>query len=125
MTLGNVDREEGQYQEANARFIHALEVARDYGNRTLIAHLLEGFSGLAAAVGQHERAVRLGGAADALREADGASHKAWLPIVERWLAVSREALGADAASAAWAAGRSLPLERALEEAENTTTGEVR
>lgn len=120
MTLGTVAREEGLYEEANARFLRALAVALDYGDRTLFAHLLEGFSGLASAVGQHRRAVYLGGAAEALREADGAVHPAWQPILERWLAISREALGAEAASAAWAAGRSLPVERALEEAEVTT-----
>jgi non-specific serine/threonine protein kinase len=121
MTLGNVDLEEGQYEEANERFLRALEVALDYGNRTLLVHLVEGFSGLAGALGQHERAIRLGGAAEALREADGVFHPSWLHILERWLAISREALGAEAAKAAWAAGRSLPMERVLEEAANATT----
>jgi non-specific serine/threonine protein kinase len=120
MTLGKVDLEEGQYQQASAQFLRALEVALDYGDRTLLAHLLEGFSGLATALGQHERALRLGGAAEARREADGVFHPSWQPMGERWLAISREALGADAASASWAAGRSLPLERAVEEAEDTT-----
>jgi non-specific serine/threonine protein kinase len=120
MTLGTVDLEEGQYQDANARFLRALEVAQGYGNRTLLAHLLEGFSGLASALGQHQRAVRLGGAAEALREADGTFHPSWQPIWERWLAISREALAEEAASAAWAAGRSLPIEQALQEAEATS-----
>jgi non-specific serine/threonine protein kinase len=119
MVLGRVDLEEGQYQDASTRFLRALLVALEYGERTLLAHLLEGFSGLASAWGQHQRAVRLGGAAEALREADGVFHPAWQPM-GGWLAISREALGAEAASVAWAAGRSLPLERALEEAEATT-----
>jgi tetratricopeptide (TPR) repeat protein len=120
MTLGKVDLEEGRFDEASAQFLRALEVALEYGDRTLLAHLLEGFSGLATALGQHQRAVRLGGAAEARREADGVFHPSWQPIGERWLAISREALGAEAASAAWAAGRSLTLEQALEEAEATT-----
>jgi non-specific serine/threonine protein kinase len=121
MTLGNVDLEQGRYQDASPRFLRALTVALDYGNRTLLAHLLEGLSGLAGALGQHQRAVRLGGAVEALREADGAPlHPAFQRIAERRLAISREALGAEAASAAWAAGRSLPMEQVLEEAEDTT-----
>jgi non-specific serine/threonine protein kinase len=121
MTLGTVDLEEGRYQEANARFLDGLEVASDFGDSTLLAHVLEGLSGLASALGQHQRAVRLGAAAAALREAAGAlPSPAWQPIAERWLAHSREALGEEAASAAWAAGRSLPTEQALEEAEDRT-----
>jgi non-specific serine/threonine protein kinase len=122
MTLGNVDFEQGRYQDANARFLGALEVALDYGNRTLLAHLLEGLSGLAGALGQHHRAVRLAGAVEALREADGAPvHPAFGRLAERRLAISREALGAEAASAAWAAGRSLPMEQVLAEAEDASS----
>jgi tetratricopeptide (TPR) repeat protein len=117
MTLGSVDFEEGRYQEANALFRRGLEVALDYGDQNLFAHLLEGFSGLASAQGQHQRALRLGGAAEALREADGAPlHPAQRRVVERWLTLSREALGVEAATTAWTAGRILPVEQALEEA---------
>jgi non-specific serine/threonine protein kinase len=117
MTLGNVDVEEGRYLEANARFLRALAVALDYRDQNLLAHLLESLSGLASAQVQHRRALHLGGAADALRDADGAPlHPAQRHVVERWLAISREALGTEAAAAAWAAGRSLPMEQALEEA---------
>jgi tetratricopeptide (TPR) repeat protein len=115
-TLGTVEREEGHYGEANARFLEALKVAVDFGDRTLLAHLLEGFSGVASALGQHQRAVRLGGAA-AMRESAGAPlSPAWQALAERWRAISRQALGEEAVSAAWAAGRSLPIERALQEA---------
>ena len=59
VTLGIADREEGRYEAANKRFVQGLDVALDIGDRTLIAHLLEGLSGLASAVGQHQRTVRL------------------------------------------------------------------
>jgi len=63
----------------------------------------------------------LGGAAAALRETAGAPlSPAWQHIPERWLAVSRAALGEVATAAAWAAGRSQPVERALEDAEHDT-----
>jgi hypothetical protein len=111
---------EGRYAESNARFLRALAIARNFGDTTLLSHLLEGFSGLATARSQHQRAVRLGGAAAALRETAGAPlGPAWQHIPDRWLAISREALGEVAAAAAWSAGRSLPVERALEEARDS------
>jgi len=123
MTLGNVDLEEGHLDEAMSRFLDRLGLALEFGDRTLLAHLLEGFSGVASALGQHSRALRMGGAAAAVREAAGAPlSPAWQRIAERWLAISREALGDKSASADWGAGRSMPLERALEEAEHTTSG---
>ena len=126
MTLGTAELEEGHYQEANARFLHEMGVALEFGDRTLLAHLLEGFSGLASAVGQHQRGVRLGGAAAALREAAGAPlGPAWAHIPERWLAISREALGEAASSAAWVAGRTVAIERVFEEAAGTAAAPCR
>jgi len=116
MTLGNVDLEEGSYDEAKAHFSCGVEVALDYGDRTLLAHFIEGFAGLASVLGQHERSVRLGGAAEALREVAGAPiHPAWQQLTERQLVASHRALGTRAASEVWAAGKSLSLGKALEE----------
>jgi hypothetical protein len=118
ITLGNVDLEEGSYESAHTQFLHGLEVGPEFGDRDLLAHHMEGLSGLASAVGQHQRAVWLGGAAAALREAAGAPlHPAWHGVAERWLAISRQALGGAAYASAWAAGRRLPLQRAVEEVE--------
>jgi predicted ATPase/transcriptional regulator with XRE-family HTH domain len=117
ITLGTLDREDGSYQPARARFLTALEVGLDYGDRTLLAHLLEGLSGVASALGGHEHAIRLGGAAAALREAAGAPlSPAWQCLAEHWLTISRHALGEEAATSAWVAGQGLTLERALAEA---------
>jgi hypothetical protein len=100
-----------------------MRVALDCGDQTLLAQFLEGFSGLASALDQHQRALRMGGAAAALRELAGAPHHpAWQHLADRWLAISRHALGEQAASVAWSAGRSLPMERALEEAEHVSEG---
>jgi len=121
ITLGNVDLEEGSYEAAHTRFLRGLEVGLEFGDRDLLAHHMEGLSGLASALGQHQRAVWLGGAAAALREAAGAPlHRAWHGVVERWLAISRQALGEAAYASAWATGCHLPLERAVEEVEQIT-----
>jgi DNA-binding CsgD family transcriptional regulator len=117
MTLGTAELEQGRYKEAHMRLQHELEVALEFGDRTLLAHVLEGLAGLAGASGDHHRALLLGGAAAALREIAGAPlGPAWGRIAERWLATSHQALGEHAASAAWAKGRDLPLERVLDEA---------
>jgi tetratricopeptide (TPR) repeat protein len=118
ITLGNADLEEGSYESARTQFLRGLEVGLEFGDRDLLAHHMEGLSGLASALGQHERAVRLGGAATALREAAGAPlHPAWYRLAEPWLAISRQALGEAAYASAWAGGHRLPLERAVEEIE--------
>jgi non-specific serine/threonine protein kinase len=121
VTLGNVDLQEGSYESANTRFLLGLEVALDFGDRVLVAHFMEGFSGLASALGEHERAVNLAGAAETLREAAGAPlHPAWRGLAEPWLVISRQALGEAAYASALAAGRRLPLERVVEEVEQIT-----
>jgi non-specific serine/threonine protein kinase len=116
--LGNADLREGKYESANSRFRLGLEVALDVRDGVLLAHFMEGFSGLASALGEHERAVKLAGAAETVREAAGAPlHPAWRDLAEPWLAISRQALGEEACAAALAAGRRLTLERAVAQIE--------
>jgi non-specific serine/threonine protein kinase len=118
VTLGNLDLQEGNYVSANAWFLSGLEVGLDLGDRDLIAHHLEGFCGLASALGQHRRGVTLAAAAETLREAAGSPlHPAWRGVLEPWLVISQQALGEEAYGSAWAAGRRLPLERVIKEAE--------
>jgi len=64
--------------------------------------------------GQGERAARLFGAAQALREAMGASlSPSEHTDDERHTAATRAALGEEAFAAAWNEGRSLSLEQAI------------
>ncbi len=114
LRLGVVAREQSDYAEAATLLGRGLLLAHEYRDMTLLAFLFEGFSGLASAVDQHERAIRLGGAAAALREAAGAPlPPAWQPVIERWLAVSRAALTDDAGIVAWKAGQAMGLEQAI------------
>jgi hypothetical protein len=79
--------------------------------------VLEGLAWVAAADEQSPRAARLGGAAEALREALGAPLPASLCAGhDRAVQAMRTALGEEACAAAWAAGRALPLEQAIAEA---------
>jgi len=114
LNLGVVAREQSEHAEAASLLGHGLLLAEEYGDRTLLAHCFEGLSGLASAVGEHERAIRLGGAAAALREATGAPlPPAWRPIIEHWLAVSRAGLTDAAAIEGWKVGQAMGLEQAI------------
>ena len=69
---------------------------------------------LAVAEGQPARAARLGGAAEALREALGAAlHPVLHPGHDQAVQAMRAALGEEAFAAAWAEGQALPLEEAV------------
>jgi DNA-binding NarL/FixJ family response regulator len=87
------------------------------GFRLGLPETLEGFARLAAAEDQPERALRLAGAAAALREAMGTPLPPfWAADLERSLEPARQALSAEAWAAAWAAGRAMPLAHAVTEA---------
>jgi predicted ATPase/transcriptional regulator with XRE-family HTH domain len=94
----------------------------------VIAYPLAQLAGVALAHGQAERAARLLGAADALRDAVG------VPIFflsdrtlrERYLAAARAQLEPGAFAAAWSAGRAAALEQVVAEilAEDRENGEA-
>jgi predicted ATPase/DNA-binding CsgD family transcriptional regulator len=115
--LGVLAWRRGEYVAALALEREALALRRDAGNKRGIALSLEGLAWLATSRRRPERAARLFGAAEALREAMGAR----LPPFrqddhDRSLAAARAQLGAPAFAAAWAAGGELPLEAAIAEA---------
>jgi predicted ATPase/DNA-binding NarL/FixJ family response regulator len=114
MNLGCVAREVGELAEAEQLLRQSLDRAETFGDRTLIVHALEGISAMATARGQHVEAVRLCGAAEALRESrGGARSPAWARMTERWLDVSRTALGELEAAAAWHSGMEMPLSESI------------
>jgi non-specific serine/threonine protein kinase len=117
-TLGNLGwvlLEQQDLSSARACFFEALTIGRDVlGGRARLAIPLEGFAQLAAAAGQPAVALRLAGAAAALREAyamPAAPTEQWQ--LERWLARTRAALSPQAATTAWADGRHLSPEQAI------------
>jgi predicted ATPase len=115
--LGNLAREERDYPAAHSLYEQSLALFRDLQHNRGIARLLECFACCAAASLQPERALRLAGAAAALREAVGA------PItpaedtkLQAVLHTARGALTSTAGSAAWLEGWVMPLETAIAEA---------
>ena len=114
-SLGGVACEAGEDARASTLYEEGLELERMSGNKLGAAACLEGLARVAAARGEPERAARLCGAAAALREEIDAP----LPPVaradhERHVAAARAGLGEEAFESAWAQGRAMDPERAIE-----------
>jgi predicted ATPase/DNA-binding CsgD family transcriptional regulator len=116
--LGHALLDQGRGGEARAAFAEAIRGATDTGDRLRLARALEGVA-RAAASGQPTVAVRLAGAAAALRTLLGITP--W-PRDERrrvlWLPTARRELGERAYANAWSAGQAMSQDdaRALAEA---------
>jgi non-specific serine/threonine protein kinase len=114
LNLGNVAFWKGDYGEMVALLHEAILLGSNIGARGLMAEGLESLAWVAVAAGQPERAARLSGAAEALREAlvvplrpvQQAGH-------DQAVQAMRATLGEEAFAAAWAVGRALPLEAAI------------
>jgi tetratricopeptide (TPR) repeat protein len=105
----------GDFAAARALYAESLGQWRELGNKEGTATCLEGSAGVVAESGAGERAALLLGAAEALREA--ASSPRWPADeahYERILARVRAQLGPDRLATAWAEGRKMPLQEALD-----------
>jgi hypothetical protein len=114
--LGSLATREHDLEQAYAAFTQSLKFRKELGDEDGISWCLRGFALLAAEENQFERAVRLSGAATALRDHMGApfpAHVAWL---EPLFAQARRVLGSPAVNAAWVAGRTMSSRDAVDEA---------
>ena len=114
--LGLAASGQGDYAPACSLLKEGLSLRRDVGDNWGIPESLEGFAGLAVALGQAKRAARFFGAAEALREHIGAP----LPYPDRAghdrrVAAARARLGNDAFAEAWAEGRAMTQDEAINE----------
>jgi non-specific serine/threonine protein kinase len=109
--LGYLAIEQGDMPAARRFFRQDLELAQASGEVMELTWALEGLAG-ALVASQPDRAVRLGAAAAALR--DAASARPYAPERERldhWLEAEVAKLGQDAYAAAWAEGRIMAQEQ--------------
>ena len=90
-------------------------LCKELGNKWIASNSLEGLACISAAEGTSERAARLFGATEALREAVGYQY---IPEEDAWrepyLAAARSQLDEAAWDKAWAEGRAMPMEQAIE-----------
>jgi predicted ATPase/serine/threonine protein kinase len=115
--LGAVAYAAGDLEAAGASYRDALVIAQALGDREGISYCLEGLGAVAAGRRAWARAARLGGAAEALREAVGAP----LQLLEErlhegWVARLRAALDTTTREAEWTRGRATTPEEAISEA---------
>jgi predicted ATPase/DNA-binding CsgD family transcriptional regulator/DNA-binding XRE family transcriptional regulator len=110
--LGHVALGQGDYRRAAELERESLALAVEVGDTRIVTSCLELFARLAAVLGQSLRAARLFGAVD---EVLGGVPLAPVYRAEhdRLVAASRNALDADAFSAAWAEGRAMSQEQAV------------
>jgi non-specific serine/threonine protein kinase len=115
INYGDVARAQGDYAAARARYAESLAIHGRSGDRGGVAYALEGLAGLAALEGQAARALRLAGAASALREQTGMPlNPAERDELERALETARRSLGAPEVERALSEGRALPLRQAVD-----------
>jgi predicted ATPase/tRNA A-37 threonylcarbamoyl transferase component Bud32 len=112
--LGNLIREQGDFAASDTLYRESLMLFQDLGHKRGIARLLESFASSAAEQMQPERALRLAGAAAALRQTIGApltpTEQAKL---EQSLAAVRQKLTMTGSRTAWLEGWVTPVEIAI------------
>jgi predicted ATPase/class 3 adenylate cyclase/DNA-binding SARP family transcriptional activator len=113
-SLAQLAREQGDHGNARAFCEESLAICREIGDRAGIVTDLEGLAAVAVAQAQPERAARLVGAAEGVREAIGTP----LPRSDRVehnrsVAAVRAALGEETFAATQAEGRVMTLEQAI------------
>lgn len=114
-SLGYVALYEGDLIKAENQFRESLAMFRQLGNRRGIAECLGGLAGLRARQGQVFWGAKMLGAAETLLKITGG---AWWPAdrveVERNTEMMRSALGEQEFNTAWATGKSMSLEQAID-----------
>ncbi len=112
--LGSVALQKGDARQAASRYKETLALFWELGIDRNIAYSLEGLAHVATVCRQPERAARLLGAAEALRESsDQALFPRELIKHERFLEELRPHLDPATWSACWAEGRAMTLEAAV------------
>ncbi len=117
--LGQIARARGDYDQTAALFRESLALFQEIGDKRGIAVCFERLGSMASARRRLGQAARLFGASDALRGAIGVAQAAPGRLVyEFGGAEDRDAVrvevGDDAFETAWAEGRSMTLEQAIE-----------
>jgi predicted ATPase/DNA-binding SARP family transcriptional activator/Tfp pilus assembly protein PilF len=122
--LGKVAYQKKDYATARTLFRESLTLRYESDEKRAIARNLEGIAQVDRTEGQAERAARLFGAAEALRESlDAPITPPYLPEYQREVSTLRAALSEAAFEKAWSAGRALTLEQAIVLALALTPGE--
>jgi non-specific serine/threonine protein kinase len=115
VALGHAASDRADWAAAIASLREALGLGRGLGSRVVCASALVGLAEVAVAAGEAGQAARLLGATVGLTEAGGLASSDHRIRHDRSLAAARGALDEPSFAAAWAAGRALGLEEAIDE----------
>ncbi len=117
INVGFAEMARGNHDRATALLRENLQLARGTNDKSAIQYSLVGLAGVAIGLGDPDRAARLWGAAEAVREAFGI-HLTPLARArmnyEGLLVSTRARLGGAAFEGAWAEGKAMTHERAIE-----------
>jgi tetratricopeptide (TPR) repeat protein len=113
--LGHIARHTGDINQARKIYTETLKGWQDLGNRPAIAHELECFAFLDMANELPQRAVKLFGAAEALRKEIGSEMTDYEQIeYDKAVSQLRSLLNPPDFNSLWAEGRALTMEQAME-----------
>jgi non-specific serine/threonine protein kinase len=116
-TLATLAQAERDHERARELFEEGLTVSAELGNESDVVHCLEGLASIAGAEGSIVRAVRLWGAAEALLEEIEVGVHTYVPdhsIQQSQVAAAHARLDEEAFEAAWAEGRMMTSEQAIQ-----------
>ncbi|MGH2740839.1 MAG: ATP-binding protein [Actinomycetota bacterium] len=115
----------GDKEAAIAAQRESLELFVEVGNPTGIAMILEEIAMIETLEGRHESALRLGGAAEALKEQTGGGAPAELVVAGESLDDARRSLDPETAKQAWDEGREMDIDKVVALALEITSGDSR
>ncbi len=113
--LAHIERYEGHYQRAKTMYRETILEWKRIGHRAAIAHQLESLASIARMEEHNQRAARLFGAAEALRE------KIEIPMTtaerveyEREIAGLKSGMGESVFASVWVEGRKMNMDQAID-----------
>ena len=113
--LAHIEREQGQYQQAIPMYRETIREWQRLGHRAAIAHQLECLAFIAKAQGQVKRALRLLGAAEALREKINIAMTPPERVVyDREVTDLKANMDSNEFASPWAEGRAMSMEQAIQ-----------
>jgi predicted ATPase len=112
--LGNLARDQEDFGSAHDLYTQSLDLFQQLDHKRGVARLLDCFAFSAAAQLKKERALRLAGAASALRQTIGVKLSASEQAdFEMYIGTARQAMTSSESAEAWTEGWTMPLERAI------------
>ena len=112
--IAHTQRAMGKFAEAKQTYRETIKVFQDYGNRPSVAHQLECFAMIAVVEEEPQRAAKLFGAAEAIRELTGHKRTDEEEAEEtQFMSRLRAVLTEAEFNALWTEGRSMTMEQAI------------